>query len=85
MCFLCFEVRSYLQAERVRAQADTRARLWQHGVDSHSPAALTAAMSLWTIHIVGNNAKTAIMAALVLFKVRSVNSMQHSILLLLLL
>lgn len=58
-----------MQAERMKAQAETRARLWQHGLKTGSPVVIAAAASLWGIHTVGNNTKTAIMAALVLFKV----------------
>lgn len=62
----------------MKAQSETRGRLWQHGFENRSPAALAAAMSLWTIHVVGNNTKTAVMTALVLFKVRTAGSMPLS-------
>eukprot|EP00892_Ulva_mutabilis_P001024 jgi/Ulvmu1/10922/UM007_0101.1 len=54
---------------RLQAQADTRRRLWQRGVSDRAPAALAAAALLRGIHAVGNNAKTSLLATLILFKV----------------
>ena len=58
-----------MQRARLQAQADTRRRIWEHGIAARAPTAIAAATLLRGMHAVGNNAKTSLLATLVLFKV----------------
>jgi hypothetical protein len=64
-----FDADIFLQARRIQQQAAARQAMWQKALESRAAHLFVKAALLRFGHAVGNNAQTALMTGLLLFKV----------------